>query len=168
MPNTLGQVDPAHPRGYPTVGRAIDGPQRAIFAVFRSKPFCSRGSGEWRTVAYCTVSLAAICKQAVVGKIGKLSISNNDKYIPKMVTGHSWLCDAATNELYGTPQPNHRRGLLNMPPMSFLGVVTKAGFMNKTATVTVSRWVIDKRTGKVCDDDQTSNTASTSPQIWPF
>jgi hypothetical protein len=48
--------------------------------------------------------------------------------------------------------------------MSFLGVVTKAGFMNKTATVTVSRWVIDKRTGKVCDDDQTSNTASTSPQ----
>ena len=44
-----------------------------------------------------------------------------------------------------------------MPPMSFLGVVTKAGFMNKTATVTVSRWVIDKRTGKVCDD-QTSNT----------
>lgn len=99
MPNTLGQVDPAHPRGYPTVGRAIDGPQRAIFAVFRSKPFCSRGSGEWRTVAYCTVSLAAICKQAVVGKIGKLSISNNDKYIPKMVTGHSWLCDTATNEL---------------------------------------------------------------------
>jgi len=48
--------------------------------------------------------------------------------------------------------------------MSFLGVVTKAGFMNKTATVTVSRWVIDKRTGKVCDD-QTSNTASTIPQI---
>ena len=36
-----------------------------------------------------------------------------------------------------------------MPPMSFVGVVTKAGFMKKTATVTVSRCVIDKRTGKV-------------------
>ena len=36
-----------------------------------------------------------------------------------------------------------------MPPMSFLGVVTKAGFMNKTATVAVSRWVIDAKTGKV-------------------
>ena len=36
-----------------------------------------------------------------------------------------------------------------MPPMSFLGMVTKAGFMKKTATVTVSRWVIDKKTGKV-------------------
>ncbi|KAI9508264.1 hypothetical protein F5148DRAFT_935365 [Russula earlei] len=35
-----------------------------------------------------------------------------------------------------------------MPPMSFLGVVTKAGFMKKTATVTVSRWVIEKKTGK--------------------
>ncbi|KAI0293917.1 hypothetical protein BC826DRAFT_358330 [Russula brevipes] len=35
-----------------------------------------------------------------------------------------------------------------MPPMSFFGVVTKAGFMKKTATVTVSRWVIDKKTGK--------------------
>jgi len=32
--------------------------------------------------------------------------------------------------------------------MSFFGVVTKAGFMNKTATVTVSRWVIDIKTGK--------------------
>ena len=38
-----------------------------------------------------------------------------------------------------------------MPPMSLLGVVTKAGFMNKTVTVTVSRWVIDTRTGKVRD-----------------
>jgi len=36
-----------------------------------------------------------------------------------------------------------------MPPMAFNGVVTKAGFMNKTATVTVSRWVIHKLTGKV-------------------
>ncbi|KAI0057311.1 nucleic acid-binding protein [Artomyces pyxidatus] len=35
-----------------------------------------------------------------------------------------------------------------MPPMSFAGIVTKVGFMNKTATVTVSRWVFDKRTGK--------------------
>jgi small subunit ribosomal protein S17 len=33
--------------------------------------------------------------------------------------------------------------------MSFFGTVTKAGFMNKTATVTVSRWVIDNKTGKV-------------------
>ncbi|PPQ67082.1 hypothetical protein CVT25_005683 [Psilocybe cyanescens] len=35
-----------------------------------------------------------------------------------------------------------------MPPMSFHGVVTKAGYMNKTVTVTVSRWVIHKLTGK--------------------
>ncbi|KAF9480084.1 nucleic acid-binding protein [Pholiota conissans] len=35
-----------------------------------------------------------------------------------------------------------------MPPMAFNGVVTKAGFMNKTATVTVSRWIIHKLTGK--------------------
>ncbi|KAG6862415.1 hypothetical protein C0995_011855 [Termitomyces sp. Mi166 len=35
-----------------------------------------------------------------------------------------------------------------MPPMAFTGVVTKAGFMNKTVTVTVSRWVIHKLTGK--------------------
>ncbi|TFK36829.1 hypothetical protein BDQ12DRAFT_685946 [Crucibulum laeve] len=35
-----------------------------------------------------------------------------------------------------------------MPPMAFNGIVTKAGFMNKTATVTVSRWVIHKITGK--------------------
>ena len=57
-----------------------------------------------------------------------------------------------------------------MPPMSFVGVVTKAGFMNKTATVTVSRWVIDKRTGKVgCDQSNillttlTYNLSSASP-----
>jgi len=37
-----------------------------------------------------------------------------------------------------------------MPPMAFNGVVSKAGFMKKTATVTVSRWVIHKLTGKVC------------------
>ncbi|RDB28367.1 30S ribosomal protein S17 [Hypsizygus marmoreus] len=35
-----------------------------------------------------------------------------------------------------------------MPPMALNGVVTKAGFMNKTVTVTVSRWVIHKLTGK--------------------
>jgi hypothetical protein len=39
--------------------------------------------------------------------------------------------------------------LSTMPPMSFLGVVTKSGFMNKTATVAVSRWVVDAKTGKV-------------------
>ena len=36
-----------------------------------------------------------------------------------------------------------------MPPMAFNGIVTKAGFMQKTATVTVSRWVMHKLTGKV-------------------
>ncbi|KXN83918.1 30S ribosomal protein S17 [Leucoagaricus sp. SymC.cos] len=35
-----------------------------------------------------------------------------------------------------------------MPPMAFQGIVTKVGFMNKTATVTVSRWVLHKITGK--------------------
>ncbi|KIK96017.1 hypothetical protein PAXRUDRAFT_826443 [Paxillus rubicundulus Ve08.2h10] len=35
-----------------------------------------------------------------------------------------------------------------MPPMAFTGVVTKVGCMNKTATVTVSRHVIHKITGK--------------------
>ncbi|PPQ62969.1 hypothetical protein CVT24_006075 [Panaeolus cyanescens] len=35
-----------------------------------------------------------------------------------------------------------------MPPMAFNGIVTKAGFMNKTVTVTVSRWVMHKLTGK--------------------
>ncbi|KAF9462118.1 hypothetical protein BDZ94DRAFT_1261986 [Collybia nuda] len=35
-----------------------------------------------------------------------------------------------------------------MPPMALNGVVTKAGFMEKTVTVTVSRWVIHKLTGK--------------------
>ncbi|KAG6851213.1 hypothetical protein H0H93_015223 [Arthromyces matolae] len=36
----------------------------------------------------------------------------------------------------------------SMPPMMLNGVVTKAGFMQKTATVTVSRWVVHKLTGK--------------------
>ena len=36
-----------------------------------------------------------------------------------------------------------------MPPMAFRGVVTKAGAMKKTATVTVSRFIIHKLTGKV-------------------
>ncbi|KAH6916843.1 polyamine transporter 1 [Coprinopsis sp. MPI-PUGE-AT-0042] len=35
-----------------------------------------------------------------------------------------------------------------MPPMTFNGVVTKAGFMNKTVTVTVSRFINHKLTGK--------------------
>jgi len=35
-----------------------------------------------------------------------------------------------------------------MPPMAFTGVVTKVGFMNKTATVTVSRYILHKITGK--------------------
>ena len=36
-----------------------------------------------------------------------------------------------------------------MPPMAFVGTVTKVGFMNKTATVTVTRWVVHPKTGKV-------------------
>jgi ribosomal protein S17 len=32
--------------------------------------------------------------------------------------------------------------------MALQGIVTKAGFMNKTATVTVSRWVLHKVTAK--------------------
>jgi small subunit ribosomal protein S17 len=36
-----------------------------------------------------------------------------------------------------------------MPPMALTGVVTKVGYMNKTATVTIPRYVIHKITGKV-------------------
>lgn len=32
--------------------------------------------------------------------------------------------------------------------MAFTGIVTKVGVMKKTATVTVSRWVLHKTTGK--------------------
>ncbi|KAF5374838.1 hypothetical protein D9758_000396 [Tetrapyrgos nigripes] len=35
-----------------------------------------------------------------------------------------------------------------MPPMAFQGLVTKAGFMNKTVTVTVSRWMVHPVTKK--------------------
>ncbi|KIK70864.1 hypothetical protein GYMLUDRAFT_184932 [Collybiopsis luxurians FD-317 M1] len=35
-----------------------------------------------------------------------------------------------------------------MPPMAFRGLVTKVGFMDKTATVTVTRWVLHKITLK--------------------
>ncbi|CDO76148.1 hypothetical protein BN946_scf185027.g11 [Trametes cinnabarina] len=35
-----------------------------------------------------------------------------------------------------------------MPPMSLIGQVTKVGFMNKTATVTVSRFIFHSKTGK--------------------
>jgi len=35
-----------------------------------------------------------------------------------------------------------------MPPMAFTGIVTKVGFMSKTATVTVSRLVAHPKTGK--------------------
>ncbi|KAJ7275163.1 hypothetical protein B0H12DRAFT_1066110 [Mycena haematopus] len=35
-----------------------------------------------------------------------------------------------------------------MPPLALRGVVTKVGFMNKTATVLVSRWAVHKATGK--------------------
>lgn len=36
-----------------------------------------------------------------------------------------------------------------MPPLVLRGVVTKAGYMNKTATVTVSRFATHPRTLKV-------------------
>ncbi|KAI0743170.1 hypothetical protein C8Q80DRAFT_1273709 [Daedaleopsis nitida] len=35
-----------------------------------------------------------------------------------------------------------------MPPMSLVGQVTKVGYMSKTATVTVSRFVVHPKTGK--------------------
>ncbi|KAF8530704.1 hypothetical protein JB92DRAFT_2782407 [Gautieria morchelliformis] len=35
-----------------------------------------------------------------------------------------------------------------MPPMALTGVVTKVGFMQKTATVTVSRWMVHRKTHK--------------------
>ncbi|KAH8105764.1 hypothetical protein DFH11DRAFT_1475009, partial [Phellopilus nigrolimitatus] len=35
-----------------------------------------------------------------------------------------------------------------MPPLILQGIVTKAGCMNKTATVTVSRWTVHPRTRK--------------------
>ncbi|KAI1795487.1 nucleic acid-binding protein [Ganoderma leucocontextum] len=35
-----------------------------------------------------------------------------------------------------------------MPPMSLIGQVTKVGYMNKTATITVSRYIYHARTGK--------------------
>ncbi|KAI0693412.1 hypothetical protein BC835DRAFT_1258510, partial [Cytidiella melzeri] len=35
-----------------------------------------------------------------------------------------------------------------MPPATFTGVVTKCGVMNKTVTVTVSRMITHKKTGK--------------------
>ncbi|KAI0337262.1 nucleic acid-binding protein [Trametopsis cervina] len=35
-----------------------------------------------------------------------------------------------------------------MPPASFMGLVTKCGAMNKTVTVTVSRTIVHKKTGK--------------------
>jgi ribosomal protein S17 len=39
--------------------------------------------------------------------------------------------------------------LASLGPMQLKGIVTKVGFMNKTATVTVTRQVVHKRTGKV-------------------
>ena len=45
-----------------------------------------------------------------------------------------------------------------MPPMAFTGLVTKVGFMNKTATVTVSRFVTHPKVGKVCPSLLVSRT----------
>lgn len=36
-----------------------------------------------------------------------------------------------------------------MPPLQLTGIVTKAGYMNKTVTVTVQRWIEHSKTGKV-------------------
>ena len=53
-----------------------------------------------------------------------------------------------------------------MPPMAFTGLVTKVGFIDKTATVTVSRFVTHPKVGKVCracvayDSRSPTNTAS--------
>jgi len=45
--------------------------------------------------------------------------------------------------------------MLNGPgPMAFKGIVTKVGFMNKTATVTVTRQVVHKKTQKVIDQSK--------------
>ncbi|KAI0070099.1 nucleic acid-binding protein, partial [Panus rudis PR-1116 ss-1] len=35
-----------------------------------------------------------------------------------------------------------------MPPMAFTGTVAKVGFMNKTATVFVTRWMVHPKTKK--------------------
>ena len=47
------------------------------------------------------------------------------------------------------PPPCRKSRPNTMPPMSLSGIVTKVGAIRKTATVTVSRWVIHKQTGKV-------------------
>ena len=44
----------------------------------------------------------------------------------------------------------HRTLVTAMPPMAFTGLVTKVGFIDKTATVTVSRFVTHPKVGKVC------------------
>lgn len=77
--------------------------------------------------------------------VGSMSGPGTDR--PRAV--HSVAC--VIGRISDCRSPVSRR-LPIMPPMSFFGVVTKAGFMNKTATVTVSRWVIDAKTGKVRHD----------------
>ena len=39
-----------------------------------------------------------------------------------------------------------------MPPMAFTGVVTKAGYMRKTVTVTVNRFQVHPKTQKVSEE----------------
>ena len=59
------------------------------------------------------------------------------------------------------PPPPHRQPatlIATMPPMAFTGLVTKVGFMNKTATVTVSRFVTHPKVGKVCPSLLVSRT----------
>ena len=45
--------------------------------------------------------------------------------------------------------PSVRYSYTDMPPLRLTGIVTKAGFMNKTVTVTVSRWKTHSKTLKV-------------------
>ncbi|KAI0698643.1 hypothetical protein C8Q76DRAFT_589335, partial [Earliella scabrosa] len=54
-----------------------------------------------------------------------------------------------------------------MPPMSLIGQVTKVGFMNKTATVTVSRYVFHPKTGKRLERSKKYLTHDESNQLRP-
>ena len=61
----------------------------------------------------------------------------------------STICDRGFGTNLPPPCQTGKSHPNTMPPMSLKGVVTKVGAMSKTATVTVSRWVIHKQTGKV-------------------
>ncbi|TFK89189.1 nucleic acid-binding protein [Polyporus arcularius HHB13444] len=52
-----------------------------------------------------------------------------------------------------------------MPPMSFIGQVSKVGFMEKTATVTVSRFIFHSKTGKRLERSKKYLTHDESNQL---